>query len=46
VKSKALANIQATATLLPDGMMNLRRDEQVMLEMQSSLSLNTWMDAA
>ena len=39
MKSKALANFEAMPTLSSDGVMDFKRHEQVMLEMQSSLSL-------
>jgi len=46
MKSKALANLEAVPTLSPDGVMELERHEQVMLEMQSSLNPDTWMNVA
>ena len=46
VKSKALANLEAMSTLLADDVMELERHEQVMLDMQSSLNLHTWMNSS
>ena len=46
VKSKALSNLEVVPTLSRVGLMELNKHEQVMLEMQSSLIPNTWMDAA
>ena len=46
MKSKVAANLDAMPTVSPDGMVELERHEQVMLGMQSSLSLATSMDIA
>ena len=46
VKSKALADRVVVPTLLPDDVIELERHKQAMLDMQSSLSLDTWMDIA
>jgi len=44
VESKALADLEAMPTLLPDDVIELERHEQVMLDMQSSLNPDDWMD--
>ena len=46
MKSKALADLQVVPTLSPDDVMELERHEQAMLEMQSSLNPDMWMDSA
>ena len=45
MKSMALADLKALATLSPDDVLELERHEQAMLDMQSSLNPNMWMDS-
>ena len=45
VKSKALADLEATPTSCPDDVMELERHEHVMLDMQSSFNPDMWMDS-
>ena len=46
VKSEGLADLEAMPTLSPNDMMELERHEQAMLDMQSSLNPDMWMDSA
>ena len=46
MKSKALANLEVVPTLSPDDVMELERHEEVLLDMQSSLNPDMWMDSA
>jgi len=46
VKSKALIDFAIVPTLSPDDVMEMERREQAMLDIQSSLSLDMWMDNA
>jgi len=46
VKSKAIADLEAMPSLSPDDVMELQRDEQVMLDIRSSLNPDMWMDSA
>ena len=45
VKSKALTDLKAVPTLSPDDVMELERHEQAMLDIQSSLNPDMWMDS-
>ena len=42
VKSKVLANVEATPGLSPDDVMEFKRHEQVILETQFSLNPDSW----
>jgi len=42
--SKVLVNLKALPTLSRDDVKELKRHEEAMLDMQSSLNLDTWMD--
>jgi len=44
VKSKAFADLEVVPTLSNDDVMKLERHEQVMLDEQSSLNADTWID--
>ena len=46
MKSKALTDLKAVPTLSPDDVMELERHEQAMLDIQSSLNPDMWMDSA
>jgi len=46
VKSKTLADHEAVLTLSHDDVMELERREQVMLDIQSLLNPDMWMDGA
>ena len=46
MKSKAIADLEAMPSLSPDDVMELQRDEQVMLDIRSSLNPDMWMDSA
>jgi len=46
VKSKTLADLEAVPTLSPNDVMELERNEQAMLDIQSSLNRDMWMDSA
>ena len=46
MKSKALVDLEVAPTLSPGDVMELERHKQVMLDIQSSLNLDTWMDGA
>ena len=46
VKSKTLSDLEVVPTLSPDDVMELERHEQAMLDIQSSLNLEMWMDSA
>ena len=46
VKSKALADLEVVPTLSPDYVMELERYAHIMLDMQSSLNADMWMDSA
>ena len=45
MKSKALADLEAVPTLSPNDVIELERHEWVMLDMQSSLNLDMWIDS-
>jgi len=46
VKTKALAELEALPTLSPDDVRELERHQQAMLDIQSSLNPDVWMDSA
>jgi len=46
VRTKALVNLEAMPTLSHDDVMELERNEQAMLDIQSSLNPDMWMDSA
>ena len=46
MKSKTLVDLEAVPTLLPDDVMELERHKQAMLDIQSSLNPDMWMDSA
>ena len=46
VKSKTLADLQPMPTLSPDDVIELERHKQAMLDIQSSLNPDMWMDSA
>ena len=43
-KLNVLADLEVVPTLSPDHVIDLTRHEQAMLEIQSSLNLDAWMD--
>ena len=46
VKSNPFAGLEAVPTLSPDDVMELEKHEQGMLDIQSSLNLDMWMNSA
>ena len=46
MKSKPLAGLEAVPTLSPDDVMELEKHKQAMLDIQSSLNPDIWMNSA